>query len=43
MRERAHFLGGEVRISGTPGEGTTVAVSIPVLNKENLDAKDINC
>lgn len=43
MRERAHFLGGEVRISGTPGKGTTVAVSIPVLNKENLDAEDINC
>ena len=43
MRERAHFLGGEVRISGTPGKGTTVAVSIPVLNKENLDAEDTNC
>ena len=43
MRERAHFLGGEVRISGTPGKGTTVAVSIPVLNKENLDAEDIDC
>jgi len=43
MRERARFLGGEVRISGTPGKGTTVAVSIPVPNKENLDAEDIDC
>lgn len=43
MRERARFWGGELRISGTPGKGTTVAVSIPVLNKENPDAEDTNC
>jgi signal transduction histidine kinase len=30
MRERALALGGEVTISGAPGEGTTVAVSIPL-------------
>jgi two-component system, NarL family, sensor histidine kinase UhpB len=29
MRERAHLLGGELRISGTPGRGTRVIVSIP--------------
>lgn len=29
MRERAHLLGGEFRISGTPGRGTRVVVSIP--------------
>jgi signal transduction histidine kinase len=30
MRERALLLGGEVTISGTPGQGTTVTVSIPL-------------
>jgi PAS domain S-box-containing protein len=29
MRERARFFGGEVKINGAPGQGTTVAVSIP--------------
>jgi len=29
MRERALFLGGEVKISGTPGKGTTITVRIP--------------
>jgi signal transduction histidine kinase len=29
MRERAHLLGGEVRITGVPGRGTRVFVSIP--------------
>jgi signal transduction histidine kinase len=29
MRERAHLLGGEFRISGSPGRGTRVMVSIP--------------
>ncbi len=29
MRERARLLGGEFSISGQPGEGTTVRVSIP--------------
>ena len=42
MRERARFLGGEVKISGTPGKGTTVVVSIPLVNKENLNAESIN-
>ena len=30
MRERALVWGGEVRISGSPGKGTRVAVSIPI-------------
>jgi signal transduction histidine kinase len=34
MRERAHVWGGDVKISGAPGKGTTVAVSIPVNKKE---------
>lgn len=38
MRERARALGGKVEITGSPGRGTTVAVSIPLTNQENLDA-----
>jgi signal transduction histidine kinase len=30
MQERAQLFGGEVRISGTPGKGTSVAVRIPL-------------
>ena len=30
MRERALFLGGEVKISGTPGKGTMITVRIPL-------------
>lgn len=30
MRERASFLGGDVRIAGRPGKGTKVTVQIPV-------------
>jgi len=43
MRERARFWGGEVKISGTPGKGTTVVVSIPLIDKESLDAENIDC
>ena len=32
MRERAMSWGGEVKISGTPGVGTTIMVSIPLKN-----------
>jgi signal transduction histidine kinase len=42
MRERARFWGGEVKISGTPGKGTVVAVSIPLKGGENPDAENIN-
>ena len=30
MRERIHPLGGQVRIKGTPGAGTTVEVQVPI-------------
>ena len=30
MRERARLLGGDIRISGSPGRGTTVAVRVPL-------------
>jgi signal transduction histidine kinase len=30
MRERAHLWGGELRILGSRGEGTTVTVDIPL-------------
>jgi signal transduction histidine kinase len=33
MHERALLFGGEVRISGTPGHGTRVSVSIPLRQK----------
>ncbi|PZR29606.1 MAG: hypothetical protein DI535_02525 [Citrobacter freundii] len=37
MKERALMIGGEYKITGTPGKGTTVQVTIPspVLAKEN--------
>ena len=37
MRERALALGGEVQITSTPGQGTTISVSIPIndIAKEN--------
>jgi PAS domain S-box-containing protein len=43
MRERARSLGGKVEITGSPGRGTTVAVSIPLTNQENLDAENLGC
>jgi PAS domain S-box-containing protein len=42
MRERARFWGGEVKISGTPGKGTTVAVSIPLNRGKVPDAENTN-
>jgi signal transduction histidine kinase len=33
MQERALLFGGEVHVSGSPGHGTTVAVSIPIGGK----------
>ena len=30
MRERAHNFGGDVTVQGTPGQGTTVTVRIPI-------------
>ncbi len=42
MRERARFLGGEVKISGSPGKGTMVMVSIPFTNEESAGAENTN-
>jgi two-component system sensor histidine kinase UhpB len=36
MRERALLLGGELAISGAPGEGTTIRVRIPEPDREEL-------
>ena len=33
MTERARLLGGQVRIAGVPGRGTTVTVLVPVTNQ----------
>jgi signal transduction histidine kinase len=43
MKERVHLWGGQVRVSGAPGKGTSVTVSIPLTKKENLDAQNIDC
>jgi signal transduction histidine kinase len=37
MRERALLLGGELAISGAPGEGTTIRVRIPEPYREELE------
>jgi PAS domain S-box-containing protein len=39
MRERARYWGGEVKISGAPGKGTLVVMSIPLAGREDLDAE----
>jgi signal transduction histidine kinase len=38
MRERALLFGGEVSISGTPGQGTLVSVSIPIRSRDGAAA-----
>lgn len=43
MRERAHFLGGEVRFNSAAGKGTSITVSIPLTKQENLDGQNIDC
>jgi len=40
IKERVHFLGGELKISGIPHQGTTVHVSLPILARENLGDQD---
>ncbi len=39
MRERAHYIGGKLSISGN-NKGTTVEVTIPIDQKGNVDDKD---
>jgi signal transduction histidine kinase len=43
MRERALLLGGELAISGAPGEGTTIKVRIPETFHKNTDDIDSPC
>jgi len=43
MRERARSWGGEVEISGIPGRGTRVVVSIPLVNGGKFDVKNSDC
>jgi signal transduction histidine kinase len=40
MRERVHYFGGDLTISGTPNKGTTVSVSVPHHRKVNDDDTD---
>jgi len=42
MSERAGFFGGEVKIRGVPGKGTSVTVSIPLPRTEGLGAESID-
>jgi signal transduction histidine kinase len=34
MRERAHLIGGELDITGIPGEGTTVKIRFPIVRAD---------
>ena len=34
MQERAKLIGGSVSVNSTPGSGTSVILSIPVLSKQ---------
>jgi PAS domain S-box-containing protein len=43
MRERARSWGGDVKINGSPGKGTVVMVSIPLVSRGDLDAEDTDC
>ncbi len=36
MRERTHYWGGDVKISGNPGKGTLVKVDIPLRNPKGI-------
>lgn len=38
IKERALLLGGEARVTGEPGQGTTVSVTIPINHSENKGA-----
>jgi signal transduction histidine kinase len=35
MRERVDFIGGEVKIAGSPGEGTRITVTLPLTARED--------
>jgi signal transduction histidine kinase len=37
MRERAHMLGGELKIQSSPGKGTQIELRLPLVDNENTD------
>ncbi len=39
MRERLHLLGGEMLIESAPGEGTEIAVSVPLDTSDTLEGR----
>ena len=43
IRERVNSFGGYLSISGTPNEGTTIMVSIPLIKEEQVNDKDMHC
>jgi len=42
MRERVRPWGGEIKISGAPGKGTTVVASIPRVSEESPNVENTN-
>jgi PAS domain S-box-containing protein len=40
IKERTHYWGGDVRITGKQGRGTKVRISIPIREKENRGARN---
>jgi signal transduction histidine kinase len=40
MQERANILGGELRLEAAPGQGTTIIVCVPVVERELNYAKN---
>ena len=43
IRERARYLGGDARIVGVPGSGTTIVVNIPLESEVEGSVEDIDC
>jgi signal transduction histidine kinase len=43
IRERVHALGGDLKISGAPGKGTIVHVTLPIGAEEHLDDQNTHC
>ena len=40
MQERAKILGGELRLETAPGQGTTIIVCVPIVEREMSYAKN---
>jgi signal transduction histidine kinase len=39
MRERAHLIGGSLTVESSPGQGTTICVSIPLAGPGPISAR----